>query len=155
MAWGRGLVRGRSGGFASLGFVASFGAMVPAISGAGPKAGASNAATGKTIGLTLTGWRYAFVETPQYTECGAKLDPGPVGQLRATPGALERIMTEGGSFEQTGPNGESPQNSPLVFHDPLPTPELVTKTGFGVNLDGTGDGHATPKTCKHEKLTSA
>src|ERR1700751_4518116 len=129
MAWGRGLVRGRSGGFASLGFVASFGAMVPAISGAGPKAGASNAATGKTIGLTLTGWRYAFVETPQYTECGGKLDPGPGARLRGPARALDRIMTEGGRFERTGPNGESPHNRPLVFHDPLPPPELVTKTG--------------------------
>ena len=127
-------------------------AMVPAALSAGSKPAQAGS---KTIGLALTGWRYAFVETPQYTECGGKLDPGPVAQLRATPGAIERIKTEGGSFEQTGPNGESPQNSPLVFHDPLPVPELVTKTGFGVNLDGTQDGHATGKTCKHEKLTNA
>jgi hypothetical protein len=35
----------------------------------------------------------------------------------------------------------------------LPWSELVTKRGFGMNLDGTPDGRATAKTCKHEKFT--
>lgn len=109
----------------------------------------------KTIGLVLTGWRYGLQETPDYKECGGKLDPGPVAQLRATPGALQRIKTEGGSFEQTGPNGETPQNNPMLFNDPLPVPELITHTAYGVNLDGTSDGHATGKTCGHEKFANA
>jgi predicted SnoaL-like aldol condensation-catalyzing enzyme len=111
--------------------------------------------TSGTIGLVLTGWRYGLQESPDYKECGGKLDPGPVAQLRATPGAIERIKAEGGSFEQTGPNGESPQNNPLLFNDPLPVPELVTKTGYGLNLDGTRDGRATARTCGHEKFDSA
>jgi hypothetical protein len=110
--------------------------------------------TSGTIGLVLTGWRYGLQETPEYKECGGKLDPGPVAQLKATPGAVERIMTEGGSFEQTGPNGESPQNNPLLFNDPLPVPELITGKAYGVNLDGTQDGRATAKTCKHEKFSN-
>jgi hypothetical protein len=110
--------------------------------------------TSGTIGLVLTGWRYGLQETPEYKECGGKLDPGPVAQLKATPGAVERIKAEGGSFEQTGPNGESPQNNPLLFNDPLPVPELITDKAYGVNLDGTQDGRATGKTCKHDKFTN-
>lgn len=120
--------------------------------------GATTATTPRasgTIGLVLTSWRYGLQETPEYKECGGKLDPGPVAQLRATPGGIERIKAEGGSFEQTGPNGETPQNNPLLFNDPLPVPELITKTAYGVNLDGTQDGRATGKTCGHEKFTSA
>jgi len=158
MAWRTGLLRGGAPFLVTVICLASAGLLGAGAMGADTGARASAAgprSEGSTIGLALTGWRYAFVETPQYDECGGKLDPGPVAQLKATPGAVERLMTEGGSFEQTGPNGETPQNSPMALVDTLPVPELVTKTGFGVNLDGTPDGRATSRTCKHEKLTSA
>jgi len=125
----------------------------------GASATADEATTAKsapgTIGLVLTEWRYAFVETPDAKECDGGLQPGEVAQLKATPGAVERIKTQGGWFEARGPNGETSHFSPLVVPDPLPFHELITKAGFGTNLDGTQDGRATPKSCKHEKFTSA
>lgn len=129
-------------------------ALAVASSAAQPAAPAARPAA-RTVGLVLTSWRYGLQESPKYDECGGALDPGPVAQLRATPGAVERIKAEGGSFEQTGPNGESPQNNPMLFNDPLPVPELVTKSAYGVNLDGTQDGRATARTCGHEKFTNA
>jgi hypothetical protein len=77
-----------------------------------------------------------------------------VAQLRATPGAVERIVTEGGSFEQAGPNGETLHNNPMVAEDPLPVPELVTTQAYGVNLAGEAGGRATARTCAHQQFTS-
>ena len=135
---------------ASLAGVTALVAMATAAISADP---APAKAQSGTIGLTVTGWRYAFVETPNAEECNPGLDQGELAQLKATPGAIERIKREGGTHENRGPNGETPQNSPLLFNDPLPFPELITRTGYGVNLDGTQDGRASPKTCRHEKFT--
>ena len=52
-----------------------------------------------------------------------------------------------------GPNGEHAWIHPEAVKDPLPFRELQTKTALGVNLDGTPDGRATAKTCRHEKFT--
>jgi hypothetical protein len=134
-------------GLAALGAMASI-----AVSAEGPARGKPDS---KTIGLVLTDWRYALVESPDYKECDGGLQPGEVAQLKATPGAIDRIKKDGGWFEARGPSGETSHFSPLTVPDPLPWHELVTKTGFGSNLDGTQDGHATKKTCKHEKFTSA
>jgi hypothetical protein len=128
-------------------------AAVVAAAPAATDAGAPLARPGPhTIGLALTGFRDAFVVTPGMAECGGALDPGMLAQMRATPGALDRIKTEGGSYQQYGPNGESPQYTPLAFADPAGVPELVTSLGYGVNLDGTADGRATAKTCRHQKF---
>jgi len=139
---------------ASLGLVAGLGALVPAASSAdGSAKSASTSSPGsQTIGLAITSWRWALMETPDLKECPNGLQPGEVAQLKATPGAVERIRAEGGTFEQRGPNGESPQHSPDLVKDPLPFRELVSKAGFGANLDGTPDGRATARTCKHDKF---
>ena len=119
-----------------------------------PPPAPTTSAVPHTIGLVLTGWRYAFVESPNAAECEGGLQPGEVAQLKATPGAIDRIKREGGWFEARGPNGETGHNSPDVVPDPLPWHELITKTGDGENLDGTPDGRSTAKSCKHEKFTS-
>ena len=50
-----------------------------------------------------------------------------------------------------GPNGEDVCLIPTLVQDsPLRTVE--GKFAYGANLDGTTDGHATSKTCKHTKF---
>lgn len=53
-----------------------------------------------------------------------------------------------------GPQGQISTFNPELFKD-LPLREIQSKVGYGLNLDGTSDGRATPKTCKHEKFAAA
>jgi hypothetical protein len=127
--------------------------------GVTPLASAADATASKTathtIGLALTSWRNALYETPTASEeCSLGVQPGEVAQFKASTEAMERLKQYGGTFENRGPNGETGNFSPLVVEDPLPFSELTTKVGYGVNLDGTQDGHATAKTHAHEKFTS-
>jgi hypothetical protein len=137
---------------ASLTFAASLATLVPLLSGA--DTAAAKSAAPKRIGFALTDWKYAFVETPNgKEECSRGLQAGEVAQFKAQKGYVEHRDKFGGTFENRGPNGEKGNFSPTVVQDVLPWSELVTKRGFGMNLDGTHDGRATPKTCKHEKFT--
>lgn len=113
------------------------------------------AATPRTIGLVLTDWHYALVETADAKEeCPAGLQAGEVAQFKAQEDWQGHMKKFGASFENRGPHGEKGNLSPLVVQDPIPWRELRTSHGFGVNLDGTTDGHATPKTCKHDKFSN-
>jgi hypothetical protein len=133
--------------------VASISALVPLASGA--DAMPVKSATSKTIGFAVTDWSYALVETPNAKEeCSLGLQAGEVAQFKAQENYLEHREKFGGTFENRGPNGEKGNFSPTLVQDPLPWSELVTKRGFGANLDGTSDGHATAKSCQHEKFTS-
>lgn len=119
---------------------------------------AAVAAPGKpseTIGLAITSWDNALVESPEASECTLGLNQGSIEQFKATQGGVALLDRYGGSYETRGPHGETGGFSPMAMEDPLPFSELRTKAGFGVNLDGTRDGHATAKTCRHEKFTSA
>jgi hypothetical protein len=108
----------------------------------------------RTIGLVLTDWRYALVETHGgKEECSLGLQAGEVAQFKAQPDFMLHRQKFGGTFENRGPNGERGNFSPTVVEDALPWSELVTKRGFGMNLDGTADGHSTAKSCAHEKFT--
>jgi hypothetical protein len=53
-----------------------------------------------------------------------------------------------------GPQGQLVAYNPELFKD-LPLREVQSKVAYGLNLDGTLDGRATPNTCKHEKFASA
>lgn len=128
--------------------VAGFVVAAPAPSATGTVHGS------KTIGLVVTSWRNALVETPDAKECAGGLQPGEVAQFRASAQAQADLRVHGGTFENRGPNGETGNFSPLIVEDKLPFSELTTKTGFGFNLDGTTDGRATAKTCRHDKFTS-
>jgi hypothetical protein len=112
-------------------------------------------APSKTIGLVVTSWHNALVETPNAQECANGLQPGEVAQFKADAPAQDNLRRFGGSFENRGPNGETGNFSPMTVADKLPFHELITKDGFGVNLDGTRDGRATGKTCRHDKFTNA
>jgi hypothetical protein len=112
-------------------------------------------AASRTIGFALTSWRTALYETPQgKDECPDGFMPSEEAQLKAMPEGLGLIRRTGGLVETRGPNGETGNFSPDIVKDPLPFRELKTTIGYGVNLDGTEDGHATAKTRKHEKFTS-
>lgn len=123
------------------------------VAGLGADAAPSKSPPG-TIGLALTSWDFALFETPEASECSLGINKDDLEQLKATPGGVARLDEFGGSFETRGPNGETGGISPTAVTDPLPFSELVTKTGYGRNLDGTNDGRATAKSCKHDKFTS-
>ena len=107
-----------------------------------------------TIGLVITGWHHALQETPGVTaECPAGLNAGDVANGKAQANYQELRNKYGHSFNR-GPNGEISSYVPMAVVDPIPFSELRTKVGYGLNLDGTADGRATPRTCAHEKFTS-
>lgn len=139
--------------FPVLGAVTAALSIGMALGATAPSVGAP--ARGRTIGLVLTSWHNAFVETPGAKECSNGLQPGEVAQFKADPQAQANLRRYGGTFENRGANGETSNFSPLTVKDTLPFSELSTTTGFGMNLDGTPDGRATPKTCGHKKFTSA
>jgi hypothetical protein len=117
-------------------------------------AGAMPSKASGTIGLVITDWRYALYQTPEKTECPDGLQPSEVAQFKALPDPLGHLNKFGGTTQNRGPNGENANYSPMAVEDPIPFKELKTKFGFGFNLDGTTDGHATAKTAAHEKFTS-
>jgi hypothetical protein len=114
--------------------------------------GTAWAANPGTIGLAITDWAYALVETPEAKECSLGLQAGEVAQFKAQKGYVEHRDKFGGTFENRGPNGEKGNFSPTAVSDVLPWSEVTTKRGFGINLDGTTDGRATAKSCKHQKF---
>lgn len=108
-----------------------------------------------TIGLVLTDIRFALRETPgAKEECPTGLQAGEVEQFKAEPDFMDHLRKFGGTTQNRGPNGELANYSPMVVEDRLPWRDLQTKLGYGVNLDGTQDGAATARTCRHEKFTS-
>ena len=106
--------RGRTALLISLTGAASLLALAPAASVADtPASGAaakpaSAGAQSKTFGLVLTSWDNGIYETPDAKEeCSLGFQPGEVAQLKATPGAVDRLKKYGGAFEIRGPNGET------------------------------------------------
>jgi len=107
-----------------------------------------------SIGFVLTDLRYALYETPEgKEECPSGLQVAESEQFKRTPGFREHLARFGGSTQNRGPNGELGTFTPEAMIDPIPWRELETGKGFGFNLDGTQDGAATEKTCKHDKFT--
>jgi hypothetical protein len=125
--------------------VASLGFAAPALS--------EPPAAGRTIGLVLTSWDHALFESPEMKECPGGLQPSEADQMYARKDSAQ-ILRKFGGIGLRGPNGESNRQFPLLTEDVLPFSELQTTVGYGMNLDGTPDGKATPKTCAHEKFTS-
>jgi hypothetical protein len=81
-----------------------------------------------------------------------------------TPTEREWMLRPENSFEYghawkrdylTGPGGTNVCSNPKSFrNDPRRRPyqTVTSKVAYGLNLDGTTDGRATPKTCAHEKF---
>lgn len=110
--------------------------------------------TGDTIGLVLTQWRHALHETSDgKEECPDGFTVSEEAQHRAMKNSEEH-RKKYGYFLNRGPHGEHAGHMPWMVEDPLPSPELKTRVGHGLNLDGTKTGSATAGTCAHEKFVS-
>ena len=105
-----------------------------------------------TIGLVLTEWGHALHETPGgKEECPDGFALSEEAQHRAMSNSQEQLE-DFGYFLNRGPNGEHSAYMPWLVEDLLPSPELQTRTGYGLNLDGTKAGEATRNSCAHEKF---
>ena len=120
----------------------------------------SGAVHAETLGYVVTNWNFAG----QYTEggkleCPSGFNPDNRDNFRATfktEEEREEALKKYANFEMRfrGPNGESDLYNPDLVHDPLPFTDAKGTISTGVNLDGTPDGGATDKTCKHTKFSS-
>src|SRR3954471_17421135 len=119
----------------------------------------------KTLGFVVPSWSTAIYETKYYEECpeGLAIGNDELWWKGLTPKDRDRL-TNGGGMEPVdpprrpmsvlrGPNKEDVCWNPTIVKDP-PLRMVRGKTGLGMNLDGTQDGAATAKTCKHEKFTT-
>ncbi len=125
-----------------------------AVVGAGAVGPAASGPQSGTVGLVITGWHHALQETPGVkAECPAGLNADDTSNGKAQANFQELRNKYGHNFSR-GPNGEMASYVPMAVEDPIPFSEVQTKVGYGLNLDGTTDGRATPRTCKHEKFAS-
>ena len=125
-----------------------------------PLAVASTTASAGTIGLVGTYFTYAGDwSTDGKTECPQGINPDNRANFFETFKTDEERGKKfreyaSSQFHNRGPNGESDVYSPEAIQDLLPFHDGVGKVSEGFNLDGTKDGAATDKTCKHTKFTS-
>ena len=70
---------------------------------------------------------------------------------KVTAGGLRTHVERRFAAALRGPNGEDVCWNPELVRDP-PMRTVQSKISYGINLDGTTDGRATAKTCKHEKF---
>jgi hypothetical protein len=119
---------------------------------------------GKTLGFAISIWRTALYETKDgKEECPAGLNPGgdeiwlssltPAERDRLTKhGTVETLMLRDHALER-GPHGEDICWNPTLVKDP-PQKTVQGRISYGLNLDGSTDGHATANTCAHEKFVT-
>jgi hypothetical protein len=123
------------------------------------------AAQKKELGFIVVDYNLATHETKYYEECpeGLAIGNDELWWKGLSPKDRDRL-TNGGLIEPVdpprrptaalrGPNKEDVCWFPEVVKDP-PLRIVKGPTGRGMNLDGTEDGAATPKSCKHEKFTT-
>jgi hypothetical protein len=73
-------------------------------------------------------------------------------RAKATGNGLIQALARAGQAINRGPNHEDVCFNPTIVKDP-PMLTVKGKFSYGANLDGTLDGHATAKSCAHEKFT--
>jgi hypothetical protein len=131
---------------------AAGGAAVAAAAGAPPK----------TLDFVVVSLNTAVYETQYMDECpeGLALSNDELWWI-STPPAVRARITDNGALEPEkwrafsavrGPHGEDVCWNPTLVKDP-PLRTVRGRSSFGMNLDGTDDGHPTPKSCAHEKFT--
>ena len=115
----------------------------------------------KTYGFVVSSLFTAIYDTKYMEECpeGLTQSNDELWLKSMTIEERERA-TNGGKTDHVlrrfaaalrGPHGEDVCWNPLSVKDP-PMRTVKGKLSYGVNLDGTVDGHATAKTCSHEKF---
>jgi hypothetical protein len=116
----------------------------------------------KTYGFVLSSFFTAINDTKYMDECpdGLTLSNDEIWLKSMTPEARERA-TNGGKTSQIdrrlaaslrGPSGEDVCWNPEAVKDPPMRTVPGKAVSYGINLDGTTDGQATPKSCTHEKF---
>ncbi|HLG89337.1 MAG TPA: hypothetical protein VKZ79_19335 [Alphaproteobacteria bacterium] len=134
----------------------------------------AHAAGTGTLGLAIVSWNTALYETPDgKEECpdGLALSTEAVYFQSLPPDERARWdkATKGGTVDldekddpisdlrrralERGPHGEDVCWNPTVVKDP-PLRTVQGSKSFGLNLDGTSDGHATANSCAHQKFTA-
>ena len=124
------------------------------------------AGEGETRGFLITGSANAFHYGAMEVDCPMGFEPSVEELWLATllPAERERLQRPENAKEYaqswkndfiTGPGGENVCNNPKSFlTDPRhPAYRGVQSTvAYGLNLDGTTDGRATPNSCEHPKF---
>jgi hypothetical protein len=114
------------------------------------------------LGFVVKDWFSAFYTTKFMDECPEGLTQtndelwwhGLSKEERAkqTGNGLIQALARGNVAINRGPHGEDVCFNPTIVTDP-PMRTAQGKFSYGANLDGTLDGHATAKSCTHEKFT--
>ena len=121
---------------------------------------------GSTRGFLVTDSRLAMHYGPMDSDCPDGFDPTVEELFLATLSSdeRERILRPENAEEYgrtwkndfiMGPGGENVCQNPKSFgDDPRHPPHrgIQSTVGYGLNLDGTADGRATPLTCAHQKF---
>jgi predicted lipoprotein with Yx(FWY)xxD motif len=113
------------------------------------------------LGFAITSFKTAGLETPYLEECprGVAIGNDEIWWKSLSPRDRDRL-TDGGEKEPSarrvmatlrGPRGEDVCWNPQVVQDP-PLRTVESARAIGFNLDGTIDGEATPKSCRHRKF---
>jgi hypothetical protein len=110
-----------------------------------------------TLGFVLASYSYDFDKAEEKIACpaGFVLSNEEQWQVQFPTDAARRAQLSRCLLEANrGPNCENVWNRPDVVKDPVAYRSVRSPVGIGANLDGTQDGRATSRTCKHEKFTS-
>jgi hypothetical protein len=121
-----------------------------------------SAPSSRTLGFVVTVRNIASYESRFVDECPEGFNVGydeiwwrglsKEDRARLTDNGLKTRLDRYFNAIRRGPNGEDVCMYPTVVKDP-PLLLVEGKTSYGMDLDGTADGSATPKSCKHENFT--
>ena len=128
--------------------------------------GGVRAREGSTRGFLIVDSRLAMHYGPFESDCPGGFERTVEENFLATlgPDERERILRPENAEEYAnawkgeflnGPGGENVCQNPKSFlNDPRHPPHrgIQSKVAYGLNLDGTPDGRATPLTCEHPKF---
>ena len=116
-----------------------------------------------TLTFVVRDWFTAMYESRFMDECPEGLNVGndeywwrglsKKDRARLTEDGLVQTLNRHNLAVARGPKGEDVCLIPTLVKDP-PLRVVEGKLAYGENLDGTTDGHATAKTCKHTKFTT-
>ena len=122
---------------------------------------ASAADSGK-LAFVVRDWFTAVYESRFMDECPEGLNLAnddywwhslsKADRAKYTDNGLIQTLNRFGRAIKRGPNGENVCLAPELITDP-PLRTVEGKYSYGSNLDGTTDGHATAKSCAHQKFT--
>ena len=122
----------------------------------------ASAPRSQTLGFVITTRNIAMNESRFVDECPEGFNIGydeiwwrglsKVDRARLTDNGLKVRLDRYFNAIRRGPNGEDVCMNPTVVKDP-PLLLVEGRESYGMNLDGTVNGEATSRSCKHEEFT--